>query len=356
MAKSNGFFTLRRGSTKSLTFSVYNGKQITKDRVSSVANPKSQRQQYQRAIMATVMAAYSAMKAIEDHAFQGKSKGSENQREFMSRNLNKMRSELISYYDTNPLITAQKFVSVGPKTPTILPCAWVISRGSLQNSKFLKYDDSDHSLVLPAVPAELFHTYQETGTKINAGELADALGVYAGLQRTFLTITMDGGTPIYSVYPNVDGAGYANYLFGFARWICGPIDRNQEFTSTSGGINGGLEVIRKALIEWTSIDSSYSFKSADFTDEITLSALGASAKVDAEIALESAGFDESLTFAIGEITSHVDEDLRSNSEMQVRNYADSKLLGLTYDYIWDAWKNSANALGDSDVYLEGGNI
>lgn len=350
MAKSNGFFTLRRGSTKSLTFSVYNGKQITKDRVSSVANPKSQRQQYQRAIMATCMAAYSAMKVIEDHAFQGKGKGSENQREFMSRNLNKMRGELISYFDTNPLITNQKFVAVGPKTPTVLPCGWVISRGSLQNSNFLKYDDSDHTLVVPQWPSSIFYE-KNNGVAVKAGDLADALGVYPGLQRTYLTITMDGGTPIYSVYPNVDGAGYANYLFGFARWICGSIDRDHEFTAPQSGATGQLNCVIDAIAAWTDAKSSPSFR-----DPNTWNSVDASRKVDAEIALQSAAFDESLTFAIGEITSHVDEDLRSNSEMQVRNYADSKLLGLTYDYIWDAWKSSANALGDSDVYLEGGNI
>lgn len=36
MAQSKGFFGLRKGSTKSLTFSVLDGKQITKDRVYDV--------------------------------------------------------------------------------------------------------------------------------------------------------------------------------------------------------------------------------------------------------------------------------------------------------------------------------
>ena len=44
MAISKSFFGLRRKSTKSLTFSVLNGKQITKDRVSAVKNPKSEAQ------------------------------------------------------------------------------------------------------------------------------------------------------------------------------------------------------------------------------------------------------------------------------------------------------------------------
>ena len=48
MAKSKSFFGLRRGSTKSLTFQVLDGVQITKDRVSEVKNPRSVSQMKQR--------------------------------------------------------------------------------------------------------------------------------------------------------------------------------------------------------------------------------------------------------------------------------------------------------------------
>ena len=41
MAQSKGFFGRRKGSTKSLTFSVLDGKQITKDRVYDVKNPRT---------------------------------------------------------------------------------------------------------------------------------------------------------------------------------------------------------------------------------------------------------------------------------------------------------------------------
>lgn len=345
MAKSNGFFTLRRGSTKSLTFQVINGKQITKDRVSNVANPKSQKQQYQRAIMATVMAAYSAMKSIVDHSFQGKRKGAENQREFMSRNLNKMRAALVSYFESNPNIENQNFVSVAPKVPTILPCAWDISAGSLQKSNFLKYDDSNHTLRIPQVPEGVFKEVSDH-LEVNAGELADALGIYEGLQRTFLVVTMGNGLPIYQVYDE-NGAGYAGYNFGYARYIVGKIDRSQNIVGASA--DNDVKMISDFIKNVADARTSASLK------DITLTETLAGYTCDAEIALASAGFDESLSFAIGEITSHVDEDLRSPGTMICRNWADSKLLGLTYDYILDAWRK-ADALGESEKYLEGGSI
>ena len=71
MAKSSTYFGLRRGSTKSLTFSVADGKQITKDRVEGGKDPRTLAQMTQRCMVATVGAAYSAMKSICDHSFEG---------------------------------------------------------------------------------------------------------------------------------------------------------------------------------------------------------------------------------------------------------------------------------------------
>lgn len=71
MAKSKSYFTLRRGSTKSHTFQVVRGKQITKDRVEAPSNPRTLRQQAQRMYMATASAAYAAMRAIVNHSFEG---------------------------------------------------------------------------------------------------------------------------------------------------------------------------------------------------------------------------------------------------------------------------------------------
>ena len=89
MAKSSSFFGLRRGSTKSLTFQVVDGKQVTKDRVTYVKNPRSYAQATQRAKMATVADAYRALSTICDHSFESVAYGPASRREFMSLNLSR---------------------------------------------------------------------------------------------------------------------------------------------------------------------------------------------------------------------------------------------------------------------------
>lgn len=91
MAKSKSFFGLRRGSTKTLTFQVNNGKQITKDRVYEVKNPRTQAQMVQRMVMATASAAYAQMKQIVDHSFEGVTYGQMNMSEFIRVNAKAIR-------------------------------------------------------------------------------------------------------------------------------------------------------------------------------------------------------------------------------------------------------------------------
>lgn len=92
MAKSKSFFGLRKGSTKSHTYSVLDGQQVTKDRVYDVKNPRTQGQMRQRMVMTTVGAAYKYLKAIADHSFEGRSSGMQCMRAFNSANLNRFKA------------------------------------------------------------------------------------------------------------------------------------------------------------------------------------------------------------------------------------------------------------------------
>lgn len=92
MATSKGFFGIRRGSTKSHTFSEVNGKQVTKDRVYNVKNPKSLLQMQQRLCVAQAGQAYKAFKEIVDHSFEGKSSRSLNHNYFMKKNIDICKS------------------------------------------------------------------------------------------------------------------------------------------------------------------------------------------------------------------------------------------------------------------------
>lgn len=104
MAQSSSFFGLRRGSTKSLTFQVLDGKQITKDRVTHVHNPRTEQQMMQRVFMYNVQRAYMANSKICDHSFEGVSYGAKSMQYFMSENLKRVREyvrDQVNKYDIN---------------------------------------------------------------------------------------------------------------------------------------------------------------------------------------------------------------------------------------------------------------
>ena len=123
MAKSKGFFGIRTGSTKNFTFSELHGEQITKERVSKVKNPRTISQMRQRMLMATIGAAYSYLKAIADHSFEGKTVGQQNMSEFMRLNLNKFRD---AAQDSN---AAYAMNAYGDKL--INPMRYILAKGSL---------------------------------------------------------------------------------------------------------------------------------------------------------------------------------------------------------------------------------
>ena len=123
MAKSKSFFGLRTGSTKTLTFQVLNGKQITKDRVEIVKNPRTQSQMAQRCLMATASAAYSAMRKIVNHSFQGYSYGQQNMSKFISENVFLLQNAVeigATDYGYNPF-----------RDRSFKPGAYMISKGTL---------------------------------------------------------------------------------------------------------------------------------------------------------------------------------------------------------------------------------
>lgn len=119
MAKSKSFFGLRTGSTKSLTFSVYRGTQVTKDRVTRVANPRTIAQMQQRAKVPLVAAARVALAGLVDHSFEGVPYGQASLQKFSSLNLAK-----------GALIVA----SYPPNGVSNMGCAdFIVSQGSLVN-------------------------------------------------------------------------------------------------------------------------------------------------------------------------------------------------------------------------------
>ena len=199
MAKSKSFFGLRTGSTKSLTFQVYRGEQITKDRVYRVSNPRTEAQMTQRALIPIVAAARSALKGLIDHAFEGVAYGEASLKEFSKQNLRAGALTVTSYSPNG--VSNPGFADLIVSNGTIN-----VPEGQLSFEQYLNTFTSDRSF-----PAFKF-------PKADKGASADAIFKYLeeyarannvpfiapGTQLSFLTIYQSGTVKVNTGNGTID--------------------------------------------------------------------------------------------------------------------------------------------------------
>lgn len=182
MAKSKSFFGLRTGSTKNFTFSTLDGKQITKERVTSVKNPRSEGQMRQRMLMTTIGAAYKYLKLIADHSFEGKTYGQACMSEFMRLNLDKYKA--FSKQD-NATVAFNAY-----KDAEINPMAYILSNGSLPAVPFVVDEQNQIKLSVAA---------DDVSTAEN---VYNALGLQSGDMLTFVWVvgssSLENGVFMYT--------------------------------------------------------------------------------------------------------------------------------------------------------------
>ena len=191
MAKSKSFFGLRTGSTKSLTFQVYRGQQITKDRVYRVSNPRTDAQMTQRALIPIVAAARSALKGLVDHSFEGVAYGEASLKEFSKQNMRSGALKVTSYSPngvSNPgfadLIVSNGSINVPYVVTSQEAHNLVTTKGNtFPRFKFPKADEG--------ASADVILKYLESYARIN-----NAAIIAPGTQLSFLTIYQSGSVKV----------------------------------------------------------------------------------------------------------------------------------------------------------------
>ena len=199
MAKSKAFFGLRTGSTKSLTFQVYRGQQITKDRVYRVSNPRSEAQMTQRALIPIVAAARSALKGLVDHSFEGVPYGEASLREFSKQNLRAGALSVTSYSPN------------GVSNPGFADL--IVSKGSINVTYSIESEEQFNTIEGPdtnyppfkfpatekGASADAIFKYLETYARENNVAL-----IAPGTQLTFLTIYQSGTVAVKTGTGTID--------------------------------------------------------------------------------------------------------------------------------------------------------
>jgi len=96
MSKGNMLLGHARGKVGSLVFSRLNGQQIVRAKAEQVKNPRTDSQNAQRAIFATVNAFASAVRDVVDHSFQSVKEGQTSVNRFVSVNVKRLREAYLS--------------------------------------------------------------------------------------------------------------------------------------------------------------------------------------------------------------------------------------------------------------------
>lgn len=209
MAKSKSFFGLRTGSTKSLTFQIYKGMQVTKDRVTRVSNPQSDAQMHQRLLIHMVAQCRNMLSGIIDHSFEGVPYGDQSRKHFSALNL------------ANGTLKVKSWVPKGAQSPGVAD--YIISSGSLPYFD-MTYSKEEDTWYLPfqrvemnnlannvkigdPIPADFYTSFLEKNPFFKKGD-----------QLTFLAL----GNPELDDVTIVDNIKVDNNKFYIGRIILDP--------------------------------------------------------------------------------------------------------------------------------------
>lgn len=163
-------------------------------------NPRTNGQMAQRMIFATVASAYSMMKAICDHSFEGVQYGAKSQQAFFKEALKLMRTRA-AVDDGNFLI---------PNVSALMANPYVISKGSLSSPVHIGYDDNSGEIII----SSMINPQVGGDYVVTAKSFCNALKINKGDQITLVAIVKDEAQPILATY---DGRDYRRNKFVYAR-------------------------------------------------------------------------------------------------------------------------------------------
>ena len=195
MAKTGFWLRGAKGKLAGATIYQSNGKTQMRE-ITAPKNPQTDAQLIQRAIMATVMKAYGAMKEITDHSFEGTTAGSATMARFQSLNAKAVRArieeDINNGYDLGSIYA---FSKIGDAQ--FVPNAYVISAGSLP------------SVVAQIAGTSLGKITVGAAAAVSYQDIINFYGLQRGDQLTFVELK---------------GTNYTNIKFHFARVILDPTD------------------------------------------------------------------------------------------------------------------------------------
>ena len=170
-----------RGKVGDLVFSRQDGQQVTRARAAQVSNPRTTAQMIQRMIFSSVSFAYSILRPICDHSFEGVQYGQRSMSKFFSLNLKALRAYYPTDQDPNRRpVDGMAFIL--PSREGAIGCGLQVSSGTIPEVP----PRVDEAGVLAGFGKEV-----ETEGAMTIAGMLECLGGEVGDQITLVVLTED---------------------------------------------------------------------------------------------------------------------------------------------------------------------
>lgn len=357
MSKGNIVQGMAHGSLGDIVLSRLNGIQVARVRNRTPRNPRTAKQLYQRAIMATVMRAYTAGSEIFDHSFERYTRGAECQHRFFHRNCSNLRSLLAADLESSTLAGAMRtfFGAPGINSPT--PSPYIISEGSLPAGMIYAFDGGSISYGLLGVNDDFkkydnpdgLYTYAQIASMLIDDKIlnSDDILTICWFAEDFTSLpefeVRDTTAPCSKQYPG--GFGYVRLAFNENVLLnnnTAPLNPIIVGNGSSAANGGFFKVSQYAGYEAATVATNIvgfsNYKALNLND----------------LLMPSGWVSEMFGGFIGVIRSRRDTRLRSTSKMvySAKRNNIAVPFGINSYYVLRAWQQGTETIGLSDAILE----
>lgn len=196
MGKIEGIFATNiSGKVGNVVFRKAGKQNIVSQRPASVKNPRTDMQQRQRAYIKTVSSAYSVLKPICDHSFEGVAYGADSMNFFKRENY-----KIVSEYGRAVLKNSSNVVVDAP---------FLLSKGSIEWNGYLGSSGG-----IADISDYMSKNNIESMDELSFAQLLDALNLKKGDQLTVVNVSESGQS---YVAPN--GMSQSGYEISYSRYI-----------------------------------------------------------------------------------------------------------------------------------------
>lgn len=227
MGKIEGIFATNiSGKVGNVVFRKNGTQNIVSQRPASVKNPRSDMQQRQRAYIKTVSSAYSVLRPICDHSFEGVAYGADSMNFFKKENY-----KIVS--------KAEKAV-IKNSSDVVVPAPFLISKGSIESNFVINEYGHINSLADYMGKNKIWDV-----ADVNIGLFLEVMGIKNGDQLTVINISYNG-----RVYTATNDARQKACNIYYSRYI---------FESGNGS--------EKAFVKESNVSSYYKFNPSVLAQE-----------------------------------------------------------------------------------------